>query len=291
MARTDPASAYTPYDRGKLSYAGTFTNPVQANTIRLVEWLTGKPRLLQLIRRFEKEGVETGQAFFTHALRVMGITVQTPSEQIARIPAKGPLVVVANHPHGLVDGMVLAALIGQVRTDYKILTRSLLTGVPEIADFMIPVPFPHEADAREKNLEMRQAAMDYLSGGGAIVVFPAGSVAASDTAFGPAVEKPWHSFTAKMIRRSGASVLPVHFQGENSRAYQIANRLSATLRQGLLLHEVVHALNRPQSPTVRTPLSPRDLARRAETPTQFMEWLRALTLGLDQRVGVGVSPR
>jgi len=277
--RVEPASDYKPYDRGKLSYSGTFTNPVQANIIRVLEWLTGKPRLLYLIRKFEKEGVETGQEFFAHALRVMGIDLQTPAEQIARIPAKGPLVVVANHPHGLVDGMVLAALMGQVRTDYKILTRSLLTGVPEIADFMIPVPFPHEPHSREKNLEMRQAAMDHLSANGAIVVFPAGAVAASDTAFGPAIEKPWHSFTAKMIRRSKASVLPVHFQGANSRAYQIANRVSVTVRQGLLLHEVVHALNRAQAPIVRPPLSQEDMAERLQTPTEFMAWLRARTLG------------
>jgi putative hemolysin len=139
--------------------------------------------------------------------------------------------------------MVLAELVGRVRTDYRILTRSLLTGVKEISDFLIPVPFPHEEGALEKNLEMRRRAMDHLAGGGVVIVFPSGVVAAAHRPFGPAVEAEWNPFTAKMIQRSGATVLPVRFPGQNSRLYQIANLTSATLRQGLLLHEVVHSLS------------------------------------------------
>ncbi|MEL6586515.1 MAG: lysophospholipid acyltransferase family protein [Pseudomonadota bacterium] len=273
-----PAPEYVPYDRSKLSYAGTFTDPKRAFLIKTMEWLTGKARLLYLIRKFEREGVEEGQEFFTHSLRVMGIRIDTPEAQIQRIPKTGPVVIVANHPHGLVDGMVLAELIGRVRTDYKILTRSLLTGVPEIGQFMIPVPFPHEQDAQAKFLEMRQQSMAHLAQGGVVVLFPSGSVAASETWFGPAIEKEWNPFTAKMIRLSGATVVPIHFEGRNSRAYQIANLISATLRQGLLLHEVVHALNRPQAPQVRDAILPQEWKPHASTPSEFMAWLRDRTL-------------
>src|SRR6056297_1672301 len=267
-----------PYDKRKVSYANSFTNPWKSNTIRTMEWLTGKIPMLRMVRQFERMGPVEGQAFWSQALHIMGIELQTPPEQIARIPPTGPLVVVANHPHGLVDGMVLADLIGRVRTDYKILTRSLLTGVPEIGQFMIPVPFPHEVDARERNLEMRRETMAHLSGGGVIVLFPSGSVASSETAWGPAVEKEWNPFTAKIIRLSGATVLPIHFSGRNPRAYQIANRVSATLRQGLLLHEVVHALNRPQAPVIRAPIRPVEWGPQAAQPTDFMAWLRKRTL-------------
>lgn len=283
------------YDRGKLSYAGTFTDPRKAAAIRTLEWLTGKPRLLRLIRRFEREGVPKGQAFFAQALRVMGIRVDTPLSQIERIPASGPLVIVANHPHGLVDGLVLAELIGRARPDCRILTRSLLAGVPEVADLLIPVPFPYDADARERNLAMRRTAMTHLAGGRAIAVFPAGAVAASESAFGPAVEGPWAPFTANMIRRSGATVLPVYFPGRNSRFYQLANRISPTLRQGLLLHEVVRALGRPQAPVIRAPIPPAEWRERAGDGTAFARWLRERTLAETapdgQRVGTGLSPR
>lgn len=271
---------YIPYDKRRLSYANTFPSPAKRAVIRTMEWTTGTLKLLRLIRRFEQEGVETGQGFWPHALRVMGITLETPADEIARIPATGPVIIVANHPHGLVDGMVLAELIGRVRTDYKILTRSLLTGIPEIEQFMIPVPFPHEEDSIQKSLTMRKTAMAHLAAGGVIVLFPSGVVASSETWWGPAIERDWNPFTAKMIVKSGASVVPIRFPGANSRAYQIADKVSATVRQGLLLHEVVHALNRAQRPHVGQAFNPDDIAERAGAPRHLMAWMRDQTLAL-----------
>nr|WP_168713324.1 lysophospholipid acyltransferase family protein [Cochlodiniinecator piscidefendens] len=266
-----------------MSYANTFSNPWKANTIRLIEWTTGKIKLLQLIRKFERQGAPVGQTFWPQGLEIMGIDLLTPEEQVLNIPKTGPVVVVANHPHGLVDGMVLAELIGRIRTDYKILTRSLLTGVPEIAEFMIPVAFPHEADAVQKNLEMRRDSMAHLKKGGVIVLFPAGAVAATETMFGEAIERDWNPFTAKMIKRSGATVVPIYFPGKNSRAYHIADKVSATLRQGLLLHEVRRSLNKPQNPVIGEAITPDEMGDMVDKPREFMAWLRDKTLALKNR--------
>lgn len=274
---------YVPYKRQNLSYANTFTNPYKVFTIRVMEWLTGKIRLLRLIRKFEHEGVVSGQQFFSRALKLMQIEIETPASQIAKIPAKGPVIVVANHPHGLVDGLVLAELVGSVREDYKILTRSLLTGIPEIEDFMISVAFPHEDNAQRLNIDMRKKAMDHLHNGGMIILFPAGVVASSKTLFGPAIEAQWNPFTAKMIQRSGATVVPIFFPGQNSRIYQIANQISATLRQGLLLHEVVHSLNKPQAPIVGEPVHTDEIEKWSDNPRGFTTWLREKTLKLNKQ--------
>lgn len=268
------------YDGRRLSYATTFDNPFQRTTIQTMEFLTGKLRLLRLIRKFEAMGVPHGQPFWKQALDVMGIPLTTPQEQINRIPETGPLIIVANHPHGLVDGMVLAELIGRRRTDYKILTRSLLTGVGEIDEFMIPVPFAHEEDALQQNLDMRKKAMSHLADGGVIVLFPSGVVASSDTLMGDPVEREWNPFTAKMIQRSNAQVLPIYFPGANSRWYQIANRISATMRQGLLLYEVCHALNKPQAPVVGEMIDRDTIKKWSSNPRGFMAWLREQTLAL-----------
>lgn len=275
--------AEAPYDRRRLSYASTFTNPTQRVTIQTIEHLTGKLRLLRKIRRFETMGVPHGQAFWKQALDVMGIELKTPQEQIDRIPKDGPLIITSNHPHGLVDGMVLAELVGRVRTDYKILTRSLLTGITEIDQFMIPVPFPHEEDALEKNLVMRKDAMNHLKGGGVVILFPSGVVGASKTAFGPVVEEQWNPFTAKMILRSQAKVLPVFFPGGNSRWYQVANQISSTLRQSLLLFEVVKALNKPQTPVVGQLIDRPEIKDWADNPRGFVSWLRDETLKLGSK--------
>jgi putative hemolysin len=133
----------------------------------------------------------------------------------------------------LVDGMILAEMVNRVRSDFKILTRSLLTGIPEVEEFMIPVPFPHEENSRELGLQMRNETMAHLKAGGVIILFPAGKVAMSEDWWGPAVEAEWNVFTHKIVRSSGATILPVHFTGQNSRAFQIANHLGDTLRQGL----------------------------------------------------------
>jgi putative hemolysin len=247
-----------------------------------MEWLTGKLTILRLIRQFEKSGAPQGEAFWRAALDVMGIDLLTPDEQLARIPAEGPVVIVANHPHGMVDGMILADLIGRRRSDFRILTRSLLTGIDEVASsFLIPVPFPHEADAQQKFVEMRARAMAHLKGGGVVSVFPSGVVASSETMFGPAIEAEWNVFTAQMIRRSGAKVVPIRFTGANSRAYQMANRISATLRQGLLLHEIVHSLNKPQAPIVGNPIDEADMELLKTDPRRFMAKLREHTINLE----------
>ena len=269
-----------PYDRRKLSYANTFTNPIQRNIIKSLEFLTGKLYLLRKVRQFEKMGIPVGQPFWRQALDLLGINLLTKQSEISKIPKEGSLVITANHPHGLVDGMVLAELIGKVRTDYKILTRSLLTGVKQIDQFMIPVPFDHEENALKKSLEMRKKAMDHLEKGGVIIVFPSGKVASSETMFGNVVEGEWNPFTAKLIQKSGANVLPIFFPGANSRIYQIANQISATLRQGLLIYEVVHAMNKPQKPLVGDLIKQNELSSWKDDPRGFMRWLRGKTLEL-----------
>lgn len=269
------------YDRRTLTYANSFDNRWTAIAIHALEWVTGKIVILHRIRTFEKRGAAKGLAFWRSALDIMGIALETPEEQLDRIPQTGPVVIVANHPHGLVDGMLMADLISRRRGDFKILTRSLLTGIDEAASsYLIPVPFPHDEDVQRKSVEMRAAAMAVLRAGGVISVFPSGVVASSETMFGPAIEQDWNVFTAQLIRRSGAKVVPVHFTGSNSRWYQIANRLSATLRQGLLLHEIVHAMDKPQAPVIGEVVGDTDMERLQSDPRGFMAWLRAHTLNL-----------
>jgi putative hemolysin len=270
------------YDMSRLSYAGTFTNPFKSNAIRAIEWMTAKIQLLRLIRQFERSGAPFGSPFWPKAIKQMGIRIDTPPEEVARIPATGPVIVVSNHPHGLVDGMIIAELVNRVRSDFKILTRSLLTGIPEVEEFMIPVPFPHEENARELGLQMRNETMAHLKAGGVIILFPAGKVAMSETFFGPAIEAEWNVFTHKMIQRSGAAIVPMRFTGQNSRLFLIANKLSDTLRQGLLLYEIKRALFKPQRPYIGEALPATVLDAWEGNPRGFLAWLRQHTLDLSK---------
>lgn len=270
------------YDKRNLTYANSFENGLQSSVIRAIEWMTGKVSIIRMVREFERRGGGEGIAFWAAALDVMGIDITTPDRQFANIPKEGPVVVVANHPHGLVDGMIMAELISRVRDDFGILTREVLTGLDEVASsYLIPVPFPHDKDAQRKGKEMRAAAMERLTSGGLVCIFPSGVVATSKTAFGEVVEAEWNVFTAQMIRRSGAKVVPIHFRGQNSRWYHVANRLSPTLRQSMLLHEVVHVCNRPHGPVIGEPLTAAQMEGLASDPRGWIAWLREHTLALE----------
>ncbi len=273
------------YDRRTLTYANSFDDNWTSTAIKTIEWLTGKLSILKMVNKFEKDNEKyRGQNFWRGALDVMGIDLTTPEEQLKNIPADGPVVVVANHPHGLVDGMILADLIGRVRQDYRILTRSVLAGLDEAAtSFMIPVPFPHDPEAQRKMVEMRAKTMAFLKDNGVVALFPSGVVSSSDTLFGPVVEREWNVFTAQLIRRSGARVVPIFFPGQNTRWYQMANRISPILRQGLLLHEIVKSCHRPQGPVVGAPLTDEQMERLQSDPRGFMAWLREHTLALGKQ--------
>lgn len=283
-AETGNATGET-YDRRTLTYANSFDDRWTSFAIKTIEWFTGKLTILRMVNKFERQNAQyRGQKFWRGALNVMGIDLLTPEEQINRIPKKGPVVIVANHPHGMVDGMIFADLIGRVREDYRILTRSVLTGLDEAAtSFMIPVPFPHDPDAQRKMVEMRAKTMAHLKEGGVVALFPSGVVMSSDSWFGPVVEREWNVFTAQLIRRSGAQVVPMFFPGQNSRWYQIACQVSPVLRQGLLLHEIVRSCNRPQAPVVGEPLDDEQMARLHRDPRGFMAWLREHTLSLGKK--------
>ncbi len=290
MTESTPKTATVPlgleqpppvYDRRNLTYSGTFDSPFKRGAIKTIEWCSGKIHIIRMIRKFEKRGKVRGPGFWRAVLDVMGIDLMTPQDQLNLIPKTGPVVVVANHPHGLVDGLIMAELIGCVRPDYRILTRAFLTDLDEDAgQYLIPVPFPHEEDAQAKMVEMRKQAMAHLKEGGVIALFPSGVVASSNSMFGPMVEDEWNLFTAKMIRTSGARVVPLFFPGANSRWYQMANQISATLRQSLLIHEIVNACGKPQKPIVGAPLDNAEVKERLKDPRACMAWMRDVTLNL-----------
>jgi hypothetical protein len=159
----------------------------------------------------------------------------------------------------------------------------LLTGIPEVAEFMLPVPFPHEHNAREESLAMRNGLHEGAQERwGASFCFPAGRVAHSSLRLvrprgrrrtGTRLPPRWSCAPAQPS-------LPIRFPGQNTRAYQIAANTSATLRQSLLLNEIRAALNKPQRPVVGHPIPPDQTRDWAKDPRGYLAWLRETTLSL-----------
>lgn len=273
-------SRFEPYDTSTLTFSESGAGPVKAVIIRVVEWLTGKITLLRIANRFEKGGRVYENTIWEKALELLSIKLDCPKSDVARIPATGPVVVVANHPYGFVDGLVLANLVCQVRTDLKILTRAFFASVPDIKENMVAVAFPHDEDSTKRNIAVRKEVMDHLAAGGVVILFPAGRVATAPKLFARAVEHDWNPFTAKMILKSKARVIPVYFPGQNSIWFQTVQLFSATLRQSLMMFEIKRSIGTTVKPVIGQVIERDEIDPWVLNPRGFMAHMRETVLKL-----------
>lgn len=236
-------------DDSPFSYAGSGDPLWKRVAIGAVERATGARRIERLYRAKQAEGWREGgeQSFFRTAISALSIDLRYSAERLARIPREGALVVVANHPFGVLDGIAMCALMERARPDFLVLTNSVLMRAPEMRGRMLPVDFAQTRDARRANVESRAKALAHVGSGGCIVIFPAGAVSTSPDRWGrePAVDGPWSPFAARLVRSGQASVLPVRFEGQNSRLFQIASHIHPNLRLGLFFHEVRRRIGTP----------------------------------------------
>ncbi len=229
----------------QFSYVDPSHNVLQRNLILLIERLTGQPRLRRLYYEHQALG-RPSEEFFAAALERLELEVQHNSDSLDRVSEHGPLVVIANHPYGVIDGLIICWLTQKVRSKFCILTNAVLCQAPELEGVALPIDFSGTREALRVNLESRRIARERLAAGEAVIVFPGGAVANTEKlfSFGTAVDWPWQPFTAALIRHSRANVLPMYFHGQNSRAFQMASHISPTLRLSFLFNEVRRLMGR-----------------------------------------------
>ena len=229
--------------------AGAIASPLLATAERL----TGLKRLDDLYRRARAQ-VGEGD-FLDTALATLGVQASVDTQQLARVPAQGPLVIVANHPFGGVEGMALAQALRRRRPDLRILANHLLGRIPELDPLMIHVdPFGGAAAARRNRQPLREA-LAWLAAGGALLVFPAGAVSHWHLPQRAVTDPPWQPAAAWLARRSQATVLPVFIGGRNSTLFQLAGLVSAPLRTALLVRELLSSHRRPLRVELGRPIS------------------------------------
>ena len=277
------APGFQPYDTSTLSFGLSGNGAMAVRIIRAVEWLTGKITLLRIARDFDRQGRRYETTFWAKIVELLRLKIELSPEAIARIPQTGPVVVVANHPFGFVDGLVMAHLVSKVRPHLKILTRAFFATLPEIDANMVPVAFAHDEDSVNRNIEVRREVMAHLADGGVVILFPAGRVATAPRFGSPAVEHPWNPFTAKMILRSEAVVVPIFFYGQNGFLYQFVQLFSPTLRQSLMMHEIWRKIGKRIDMKVGEPLGRDVLDPWKLKPGEFMTMLRETVLKLKDR--------
>lgn len=273
------------------SYADPASSLAKRKLIRLVELATGQRQLKKIYLDHLRFPVSS-ESFFCSAVRRLGLTIEFEQSALAAIPATGPLVVVANHPYGVLDGIVISWLIEKIRRDFLVLTNAVLLRAPELQSFVLPVDFSPTDEALQTNLRSRAAARDHLEKGGCVVVFPAGGVSTAPDRLGrkPAIDAPWQPFTAQLVQRAKATVVPICFSGQNSRLFQMASHVSPTLRISLIFREVKNRIGTTMSVVVGRAIPYAELAPIKDRQA-LSDHLRHRTyaLGADHRPD-GVAP-
>ena len=224
----------------ELTYAAPTDPRIKRWVIHTIEGLSGRERFLPLYRYWRDHIVPRSARPYGEVLDLVDVKLKLNTHGRPwppQIATGTPLIMIANHPFGIGDGISILAMAEQLGRPFKVLINNQLLRVPEIRPYSLPIDFDETRAAQETNLQTRKEALRLLAAGTTIIVFPAGGVATAKTTFGRAVDLPWKLFTARMIQSSKASILPVWFEGQNGPLFQLASRISLTLRLSLLVSE------------------------------------------------------
>ncbi|MFW8593205.1 lysophospholipid acyltransferase family protein [Cribrihabitans neustonicus] len=262
-----------------ISYADAAESRGGRLMIRLMENATGR---LGLIRRAKGYDVELAQGrdFWSVIMERYGLTLEVLAGSLQNIPRNGPVVLVANHPYGILDGLMMGHMLQQARGDFRILAHQVFRNAGELNRVVLPVDFAGTKEALRTNIETRRTALEYLGQGGAVGIFPGGTVSTAARPFSRPMDPGWRSFTARMLAKSNAVAVPVYFDGHTSRLFQIASHLHTTLRMGLLIKEFRTRVGSPVRVVVGEPIGRDVLDPLAGDARMIMTCLRQATYAL-----------
>jgi putative hemolysin len=234
----------------------------------------------------EAAQASSGPSVFEHFLAAMQVRCECSAADRQRLRGKGPVVIVANHPFGLIEGAILGALAAEVRPDFKILANSLLGSVPALADYLIPVdPF---GNAARGNWRPLRRALDWLRRGGMLITFPAGEVASLQLSKFQIADPAWNENVSRMIQITGAASIPAFFHGSNGAGFQVAGLIHPSLRTALLPRELLNKRGRSIRVSIGRAIAPDRAA------TEYL-WhrthvLQARAIGKPWRIAMPQAP-
>ena len=262
-----------------LSYAHSAQSRLGRSIIRCLENATGRSAVLSRSPNL-RTNMHSIQSFWHSIMEGYGVTVDIMQGELGDIPVDQPLVVVANHPYGILDGLVMGSVLAQSGANFKIIANDIFNKAQEISDKILPISFKNTREAISLNLRTRKNALTHLSHGGAIGIFPGGTVSTSSKLFSQPADPAWRSFTAKMIFKSNALVVPIFFDGKTSRIFQLASHLHRNIRAGLLLREFKLRLDKPVRIVIGKPIPRCRMDLFKNDSRKIMDFLRLETYKL-----------
>jgi putative hemolysin len=253
----------------------------------LVRWVTPQLEHLFSLAALNKiyatlDPQSTPQVFMHATMQALGTGYTISDADRSRIPSSGPVVVVANHPFGGIEGMVLASVLLSVRADVRVVANELLGRIPPLRDLFIFVNAFETEHSIRANIRGLRETLAWMRQGGMLGVFPAGEVANINLRSGKVVDRPWSENVARLLRAGNASVLPVYFHGSNGPMFQLAGLVHPILRTALLARELVNKRGQTIEMRVGSLITPRMIA---DFPSDraLIDYLRERTYTLSSR--------
>jgi len=207
----------------------------------------------------------------------IGLDVKAPN--ISSIPSEGSLVIIANHPYGVPDGVALCYIASLLRRKISILANAVLCKEELIAPYVLPIDFEESKEAIKTNIDSKNEALKRLAKGEAIVVFPGGGVSTSKGLFGEVTDLPWKRFVIKLITLTGATVVPVFIEGQNSKLFQFVSQFSLNLRLGLFIWETVRLKGKNLNIHIGKPIAAETIMEKSSRQAA-LDWLREEVYGM-----------
>ena len=230
-------------------------------------------------RLFDGAADYQGAAFADHLLQNMNVTFDFPQEQLANIPKEGPFVVVSNHPFGGIEGVMMLSLISKVRPDFKIMANFILSHIPNLKDDFLAVnPFENNRELKS-SLGGIKGAIRQLDEGHGLGVFPAGEVSRYHGHDFPE-DLPWSNSVARIIKKANVPVVPLYWDGRNSRLFYAVDKIHTMLGTARLMRELANKHDSCIPIQIGRPIPATEIAE-YEKPDELAAYLRARTYALE----------
>ena len=226
----------------------------------LLDYLLGFTAINQLYRNAVNYIIEKKKVtFFEAVLRKLDVQMEVLPEDLAKIPRDGPLLVVANHPFGGIDGLALGSLLSKTRPDFKLLVNQELGVFNAMTPWLFQVDILGGESAKSKNLKSMVECSRFLRDGKCLGIFPAGEVSSLHLPTRKIIDPSWSDHPTSLARRNNATVLPVCFKGKNGWLFQTLGLIHPRLRTLLLARELVNKRGKDLKMRIGEPISPQKI--------------------------------